>query len=387
LATRSHGSTCEGRIHSARERLARALDEANVTFNVVDPRGLEGLGESAELAGPIGISDQIANNFRQSSLAVLPDSTGGRVVLNTNKPEAAIGPIFDESRSYYVLAIARDPATAKADSRHQIKIAVKRNGATVRARSLYYAADPKAAAKEAPTATAGALNQLLPGGDFSLQMNLAPQFSHDGAPELHVLLGAESGIAGKLDVVIAMFDRVFTPVGTPLKQRLDVPAGAVAGSATFQWTSVLKPPVGDYEVRAAVATADGKRAASVIGYVDVPDVAKAGLALSGIVVKSGRTPTLQREFGARDAIGLSFQVARAKNAPATPSVRYSLRDDLGQTIAGGAVPADRAVAVAAGIQAYDIAVRAPGRAGRYVAAIEAIDGSRTVHRDVPFTVR
>jgi hypothetical protein len=69
---------------------------------------------------------------------------------------------------------------------------------------------------------------------------------------------------------------------------------AVAGSAAFQWTSVLKPPPGDYEVRAAVATEDGTRAASVIGYLDVPDVRKTGLVLSGVVVKSAGRPTLQR---------------------------------------------------------------------------------------------
>ena len=126
-----------------------------------------------------------------------------------------------------------------------------------------------------PSRLAEALKELLPGGDFSLQMNLV-RHSARRAPEVRVLLGADSAIAGKLDVVIAASDRVFTLVGTPLKQRLDVPPGAVSGGATFQWTSVLKPPPGDYEVRAAVATADGKRAANVIGYIDVPDPEEAG---------------------------------------------------------------------------------------------------------------
>ena len=47
-----------------------------------------------------------------------------------------------------------------------------------------------------------------------------------------------------------------------------------------------------YEVRAAVATADGTRAASVIGYTDVPDVQKNGLVLSGILVKSAGEATI-----------------------------------------------------------------------------------------------
>jgi hypothetical protein len=73
--------------------------------------------------------------------------------------------------------------------------------------------------------------------------------------------------------------------------------------------SVLKPPPGDYEVRAAVATEDGTRAASVIGYVNVPDVRKAGWVLSGVIVKSADRPTLQRMFAAGEPVGLAFQLA------------------------------------------------------------------------------
>ena len=177
----------------------------------------------------------------------------------------------------YVLAVARDPASSKDDDRHQLKISVKRTGAIVNARNAYFASDAKAAAARAPNAVAGALNELLPGGDFSLQMNLVPEFGNDGSPEIRVLLGVDTSVAGKLDVLIRAYDRVFTPVAEPLKQRLDVPAGAVAGASAFQWASTLKPPPGDYEIRAAVATADGKHAANVIGYVDVPGRAEAGI--------------------------------------------------------------------------------------------------------------
>jgi VWFA-related protein len=376
---------CAAYIYPARERLSRALDEANVTFHAVDPRGLEGMGDAAELDRPAGRTEKAANLFRQSSLAVLPDYTGGRVVLNTNKPADKIGEIFAESHSYYVLAIARDPAVSGADKRHQITIAVKRNDATVRARNLYFAADTTAKTKPAPKATAAALAELLPRADFPLQMNLVPQFSEDGSAEVRVLLSVASGVAGKLDVLIASFDRVFTPVGTSLKQRLDVPVAAVAGSAAFQWTSVLKPPPGDYEVRAAVATEDGTRAASVIGYVDVPDVRKTRLVLSGVVVKSAGRPTLQRVFAAGEPVALAFQLAHANDAPQNVTVRYVLTDALGQTLASVAVPP--ATRVRNGIENYDVTARMPGQSGRYVAAIEASDGRHAERREVLLTVR
>jgi hypothetical protein len=202
-----------------------------------------------------------------------------------------------------------------------------------------------------------------------------------------VLLAADSATAGKLDVVIATYDRVFTLVGTPLKQRLDVPRGAVAGGATFQWTSVLKPRPGDYEVRAAVATADGQRAANVIGYIDVPDAKKEEVALSGIIVKSGGAATVRRDFAAGDAVGLSFQVAHAKGESADVAVHYELTDERGQPIANATVPHERAVRVAPGVEGYDIGVRLPAGPGRYVVTIEASDGRRAARREVPLRVR
>lgn len=379
---------CAAFIYPARDKLTRALDAANVTFHAIDPRGLESLGETAELDRPAaGGGERQATLFRQSSLGVLPDYTGGRLIVNSNNPERTIGPIFDESRSYYVLAVARDRGSANDDDRHQIRITVKRRDAIVHARNVYFAADRTEAAKRAPTPAAGALNELLPGGDFPLHMNLASQFSKDGSPEVRVLLGADAAIAGKLDVLIRTYDHVFTPVGEPVKQRLDVPASAVAGASIFQWSSTLKLPPGDYEVRAAVATADGKHAANVIGYVDVPDVARDAPALSGIVVKSGGAATVEREFRAGAAIGLSFQVARAKNPTGTATVQYTLHDASGRLLTSIDVPRERAVAVATGVDGYDIGVRMPADPGRYVAAIEASDGRRVARREVPLTLR
>jgi VWFA-related protein len=387
VTTTQEGTHTAAYVYEARDRLTRALAEANVTFHVIDPRGLEALSDAAELDRPAGGAEAAANLSRQQTLAVLPDYTGGRTIVNSNRPQDAIDAIFDESRSYYVLAVARDSPVSNQDDQHKIKITVRRPDAIVEARNLYFATVAKEAAKRAPTVAAGALNELLPGGDFPLQMNLAPQFAAGGTAQIHVLLGADSSIAGKLDVLIRAYDRVFTPVGEPIKQRLDVPANAIAGAAAFQWTSVLKPPPGSYEVRAAVATADGKHTANVIGYVDVPDVGKQGLALSGIVVKLGGAPTVLREFAAGSTIELSFQVARAKNTTGTASVRYALRDDLGQTIASVEVPHERANTVAPGVDGFNIDVRLPAGPGRYVVTIDASDGRRAARREVPLKVR
>jgi len=163
-----------------------------------------------------------------------------------------------------------------------------------------------------------------------------------------------------------------------------LPVSAVAGSAAFQWMSVLKPPPGDYEVRAAIATEDGTRAASVIGYVNVPDVRKAGWVLSGVIVKSADRPTLQRMFAAGEPVGLAFQLARANGASPNVTVRYVLTDAHGQTLTSVGVPPTR---LHNGTEEYDFTARLPGRSGLYVAAIEVSDGRHAERRAVLLTVR
>jgi VWFA-related protein len=388
LSSRDPASQCAAVIQPARERLSRALDVANVRVDAIDPRGLEPLGGAAELGAPVGVSEQRVNQFRQSSLAVLPEYTGGRLIMNDNRPAEKVGAIFDESRSYYVLALARDTAAAGVkENRRQIKIVVKRADATVRSRSMYFVAGSEAVARPSANAAASALSGLLPRSEFPLQLNLVPWFSADGAPEVHVLLAAPTGLGSRLDALIGAFDNSGDPVGTLLQQHLNVPAAARAAGASFQWTSVLTPPPGRYEVRAGVATPDGTRAASVYGDVDVPDVAKLGLAMSGIVVKSGGAATVQRTFGPGATIGLSFQVAHAGTDLAKVTVRYSLSDAAGQALEDVAVPHDRAAAASAAVDVYDIGVRVPATRGQYVVMIGVTDGHKPLERRVLFTVR
>ena len=87
------------------------------------------------------------------------------------------------------------------------------------------------------------------------------------------------------------------------------------------------------------------------------------MAMSGIVVKSGGAPTLRRVFAAGDAVGLSFQVARAKGASPEVAVQDPLKDEFGQPVANATVPHQRAVRVAPGVDGYDIGVRLPAGRG------------------------
>ena len=151
---------CGFLLRKARDRMVRAIDVANLTIHVIDPSGLEtitcaakafctGGPDSIEIPGRGRVSGAVArsladsarlaaNNDRTATLMTLPGYTGGRTVLNTNAPAAAVPGIFAESASYYLLAI--QPAHSAADgSFHRLEVKVKRRGVHVRAREGYYA--------------------------------------------------------------------------------------------------------------------------------------------------------------------------------------------------------------------------------------------------------
>jgi VWFA-related protein len=142
---------CGFLLRKARDKMVRAIDVANLTVHVIDPSGLANPLASAQASccnTPLGrdrasmtqkeaakIADE---NRRRATLMTLPGYTGGRTVLSTNTPWAAVPGIFAESAAYYLIAI--QPAHTVADgSYHRLEVKVKRRGLQVRAREGYYA--------------------------------------------------------------------------------------------------------------------------------------------------------------------------------------------------------------------------------------------------------
>jgi VWFA-related protein len=162
MALQSPGVDCGFLLRKARDRMVRAIDVANLTVHVLDPVGLEtvtcagkadctgGVGSvlvpgrgrmSAAMGRHLQESARLQTNSEQdATLMTLPGYTGGRAVLNTNTPWAAVPAIFAESAAYYLIAI--QPGHPAADgSYHRLEVKVKRRGLQVRAREGYYATE------------------------------------------------------------------------------------------------------------------------------------------------------------------------------------------------------------------------------------------------------
>jgi hypothetical protein len=347
----------------------------------------------------------VATLARQGNLAVLPDFTGGRTVLNTNDPQTVVPAIFEESQSYYLIGIPRAEGGKEDDPRRNIKVRVKgRDDLIVRARTGYYAATPD----DTPVprdAVEASVDGALPKTDLPLRVVLTPRFRADGGVDVDVLLHADddSREASTLDVLVGVFDEKAKPV-TNARHTVDLPAISDTQTRADAQLPPLDLKPGHYEVRiGAERRADGTTG-SVYGDVDVPHANDGPIALSGVTMQALprpngdlplmiapllTSPTLRRTFSARDLVTAFVQV-RAKDATgrAALALRARIVDDHDHVALDAPIDLSRVTFDDVGIADVPIAVPVETIApGKYLLTIEATLGDRRLHRDVPFEVR
>ena len=142
---------CTSKVRDARRDLFQALDTSGLIVHTINASGLETRLLSASLSvqgrdltrpispapGSLSVVDRSTMKHleRQGNLAVLPNRTGGRFVVQTNDPQFLVGGILGESSSYYVLGF--QPAGAPDGKTHQIRVKVNRGSVDVHTRRSY----------------------------------------------------------------------------------------------------------------------------------------------------------------------------------------------------------------------------------------------------------
>ncbi len=304
---------CDRLVREARTAMFDSLALSSLTVHSIDPSGLVTAGpqSNASLAGrpPPGQSalgylsgqmqkdtnDRLAN---QGTLHVLPDRTGGRVVVNTNAPEKQVPAIFDESDAYYVLGF--EPARpVSEDGRASIAVKVNRKGVQVHAQRQYAPLATRAAAlpspgSGAPSSLAAALGGLLPVAGTPLRLAVAA-FAGSGGDRATVsvtigagaLVGAEA-TAAALDVGVVAVDQTGREVGSARQMStIDLPARPSPQPDDVDVPMRVDLGPGDYEIRAGVEDQQTHTVASVFSQVTVPAFASAPLSLSDVVLEMG----------------------------------------------------------------------------------------------------
>jgi len=311
------------RVRDSLERLTDLASRASVVIYAIDSRGLPTLSLTAQDRVTRGDAVRQAARLEQrrsdylhsqDGLTQLAEQTGGLFLHGSNDLGEHLREVMDDQQGYYLIGYTPEASTfdAKTGRRlfRKITVRVRRPGLRVRSRSGFYAL-PDSEARAAPR-----------GRDQQLDAALSSPFSSGAIPlKLTALFGnhATAGsfvhcflhIDGRqitfdppdggwrqavMDILLVTFDGEGTEVDRSnrtytVRVRGEEYRRALRNGFIYRvYHSVKKP--GAYQFRVAVRDAGSEKTGSANQYIEIPEVGKGRLALSGIVVRA-RDPKSQ----------------------------------------------------------------------------------------------
>lgn len=305
----------------------------------MDARGLESESGFAALNA---LAELGRNSYfeSQSVLKYLADLTGGINIRNTNNISGGIERILEDQSGYYLVGYRPDESTIdpKTGQRRalNIKVKVNRPDLRVRTRNSFY----------------GLSNEEKTGSgrtrDEQLQAALDSPFAGDMRLRLTSLFGKDQGKApfvramvyveardlkfreeadkthkAILDMVVLTMDASGRVVDQVNRTETVSAKGEAYDRLLRQGlTYVLNVPVrqaGAYQVRVAVRDAASEKTGSASQFVEIPDLAKGGLTISGIIL-----------YGLD--LAAASQEPDAQSGPAVRRIKQGMALDYGYVI-------------------------------------------------------
>ena len=415
------------RVDDALRRLIDVANRASVVLYSVDTRGLSSLTLGAQddvntALGTADVRDADLTAHRTDrgrlhrdtewGLQAIAQETGGFLLRNQNDLSKGIERVLEDQRGYYLIGYAPDAATFKAERNrpafHKIRLAVKRPGLRVRSRTGFYGVvdgEASAAPEAGPVPLMVALASPFASGD--VRLHLTSLFVHE--PErgsvlrslLHLdtrdlsLRESDGTLGTTLEILAVTFDDSGKVVDQLARvQEIRVQPGQLDETLREGLTYRLDVPVkkpGAYPLRVAIRDTATARYGTANQLVEVPDLGRERLALSGIVVgglggEGGPEATLERDataalrrFRPGQALAYSFAVYNAQRERATGQPRLEAQMRLfrdGQPLSvGERRPIDPAEGEARGVTgggAFMVGPEMP--AGDYVLQVVVTDG-------------
>jgi VWFA-related protein len=275
-------------------RAAAAAGQGNRSIE----SGLRALGE-------LGDSARVTYFESQGVLKYLADLTGGLNIRNNNNLTDGVERILEDQRGYYLIGYRPEESTLdpQTGQRRALKInlKVKRPGLRVRTRSSFYGLtdEERTAARRTR--------------DEQLQAALSSPFAGDVRVRLTSLFADDQGVNSFVRAMVYVDARDLTfseEPGGSRKAALDIMVMTIDNSGRLVdqssrtetitakgdsykrvlqqgITYTLNMPVkqsGGYQVRIAVRDAASEEVGSASQFVEVPDLTKGGLTLSGIIL-------------------------------------------------------------------------------------------------------
>ncbi|HEX8476573.1 MAG TPA: VWA domain-containing protein [Pyrinomonadaceae bacterium] len=246
-------------------------------------------------------------------MSYLAARTGGISMQNRNDLGAAMQRIMDDQRGYYLVGYrpddaSLDPATGRPRLRN-LSVKVKRSGVTARTRASYSGftdEDRRAKPRTREEQLMLALVSPFASGDVRLRLtsmfgtepaSTAPyvrSLVHIDARDLSFKEEANGARTTELDMVALAFGdngQVVDQLSYPQTVRVENNEAhqRLLQSGLFYILNFPIPKAGAYQMRVAVRDASSERIGAATQFVEIPDLARNRLALSGIVL-SGIQP-------------------------------------------------------------------------------------------------
>jgi VWFA-related protein len=294
-----------------------AAIKANVAIYTLDARGLEALppGGSAQTASLRGqamysgnaIQSALDSNFAsQETLTTLSADTGGKAFLDTND----LGEVFDrvqrDTTAYYVLGYRSNNPLRDGRYRH-IQIKVNRSGLNLEFRKGYYA--PKDFqhfnAEDKQQQMADELASDLPSTDVAVYM-AASYFRLDDrrfyVPVALVVPGSQIPFTkggdrdkASLDVIGEAEDELKRPVGSVRDTvKLSLDASQEIRRKNVQYSTGFILTAGKYRFKFVIRENQTGRLGSFETEFVIPDIKRAPLKMSSVVLASQRQPAAKK---------------------------------------------------------------------------------------------
>ncbi len=305
------------RILLALRRLTDLANRASVVIYTMDARGLQTLGLTAadSTSGMTAeqvdraLSDRRFNFFQsQDGLDYLAARTGGIAIRNTNDLAGGIKRVLADQDGYYLIGYRPDDSTFDRVNGgakfHKVALKIKRPGKyTVRMRNGFYGVTDEALKTVAQTPQQQIVSALIsPFGSSGIQVRLTSLFVNDSkigsamhsflhvnAKDLQFTEGPDGQREAVLDLIAIAFgdngqivDRFgYTQNLNIKKENFD---RLIKNGFTYNFTVPIKKS-GAYQFRTALRDRSSGRVGSASQFIEVPDIKKNKLLLSGIVMK------------------------------------------------------------------------------------------------------
>jgi VWFA-related protein len=338
------------------EYVRKLIDQANraaVVFYTIDSRGLQDAGITAadKVEPNPGRIAQVMSERRgelfetQSGLIVLAKETGGLAYYNQNKIYEGVQEAMDD-QSYYLVAYQPDSDTFDPKTRrfNRIDVKVTRPNTLVRYRSGFFNIEDSVAAKKVvPTSQIQQLNYALssPFALNNIQLRLNTLFGsgvygtfitsllHIDTRDVKFTEGPNGTKRAVLDILAITFGDNGVPVDSLARTltfdiKPEVYEAVLRDGFVCNFSFPVKQP-GAFQFRVAVRDSQAQTVGSANQFVQIPDITKKRLSMSGILVEKF-SPAQWREFSGEAPPGAKHE--EATDPYADSSIRRFQRGNI-----------------------------------------------------------